>query len=192
MNVRVFISLLLCFGLSGCINLKPKADAAKSFVLGPVAASSRAEVAAVGALYIARPERPTYLEGTHLLYLAESGEIKSLPNVRWAEPIEGGIARALSEYLQLDDATLDTHFYPWSKHSAAMPQLHLYLHQFIATEDGRILLSATWRVAAGSESTRSGAYTAPDLQWTPGDASSLVVGLNAALEGLAKEIKASL
>ena len=192
MIIRPLILLIVSFALTACVNLKPKPDSVRLYLLGPVTAS--AVEAPVGrGIYIARPDLPTYLEGNRMQYHGEGGELQSVYGARWGEPLQEGIARAISELITQQSGRPGSRFYPWPKSSDQAAELRVQFHQFGATADGRVQLTANWQLeGATGVVTVQGTYTAGDSKWTPGQAQSLVAGLNAALAALTRDILASL
>ena len=193
MTIRYFTLLVLTCTLTACVNLKPKADTTRTYLLGPVDVSPEGE-SSLYDIYIARPNLPAYLEGNHMQYRNEQGELKSLKGARWGESLQEGIARALSEWVLSDSGRQVSGFYPWPKTSDQATELRLQFHQFGATADGRIQLSASWRIDGGADAKAKQAryYSAEGYTWKVGDVQSLVAGLNAALTALAQEISGAL
>ena len=192
MILRVFVLLALSLSLIGCVNLKPRDDTRKVYTLGalelPVADSQ--QLGERG--YIARPHFPGYMEGDGMKVRSADGEIQDLEGARWAEPIEVGVARALSHYLETASGGVKSGFYPWPQLSFAENVLYVRFHQLDATSDGRIQLSASWEIKRASGEAQSGVFTISDGAWTPESPQSLVAGMNAALEALAIQISDSL
>jgi uncharacterized lipoprotein YmbA len=186
MKIRALLLLMLTCGLTACVSLKPTAHSVQRYVLGPVAAAAVQADTGSG-FYVARPDLPTYLEGNRMQYRGEDGELQSLDGARWGEPLREGIARALAQQC----GGQGNGFYPWPQASAQAKTLRVQLHQFGATADGQVQLVAHWQLeGTGGGVTSQGSYVAEQLTWTPGQAPSLVAGLNAALAALAQEILA--
>jgi uncharacterized lipoprotein YmbA len=172
--------------------LKPKADTVRLFVLGSVDAVAESSTPATEAVYIARPDLPAYLDGTRLQYRHTDGEVESLRGARWAESLQEGVARALSEFIGVAQGHSTDGYYPWPKLSSATPQVRVRLLQFGATADGLIQLTANWQIEGPAGVTGHGTYLAKGLEWQPGNSQSLVAGYNQALQALAAEIAAAL
>lgn len=186
--MRTLTLLLLCCGLTACVNLKPKADTVRMFVLGSVDAVAEPSAQSPGAVYIARPDLPAYLDGSRLQYRHADGEIQSLRGARWAEPLQEGVARALSEFIGGAQGHSTDGYYPWPKLSTATPQVRVRLLKFGATADGRIQLAANWQIEGPGGVVCQSSYVADQFEWQLGDPQSLVAGLNQALKALAAEI----
>jgi uncharacterized lipoprotein YmbA len=175
------------------VNLKPKPDTVRLFVLGSINVEADVEPGAQStAVYIARPDLPNYLDSTQLQFRHTDGEVQALRGARWAESLQDGVARALSEFIGSARGSSTNGYYPWPQLSAATPQVRVRLFQYGATVDGRIQLTANWRIEGPDGVLRQGTYSADGVSWHTGDAPSLVAGLNAALKALAAEIASAL
>jgi len=188
---RRFLLLLFCLGLSGCVNLKPKPDTIQHFALGPV------QLADINAdaipLYVARPELPVYLDDRRLQYRDASGLVLSLADARWAETLEEGVARALSEYLAATQSVRVTGFYPWPPRSSFLsPVVRVRVLKFGVLATGEISMLAEWEVLEEAAVIAQGQYQSSDLFWDKATAISYVAGLNQALQNLSNEIVKSL
>jgi len=190
--LRQLVLLSICLVLVACVNLKPQPDSVVLYVLGP--SDSRTVPAdEPPSVYVARPDLPTYLEGSLLQYRQSDGAVKSLARARWAEPLQEGVARALSEFITLRSGHTTRGFYPWPPPGDASPLVRVRFYRFGGTAEGRIRISASWRIESGDAILAEGIYEpADEIEWRRGEADSLVEGLNTALEGLAAEIAASL
>ena len=188
MQLRVTCLIILLFGLTSCIGLKPGPDNTKTYALGlsEVVQSSSATATARG--YIARPQLPVYMEGLGLKLISDDREIVNLPQARWAELMEMGVARAMSYYIQTLSGGLKSDFYPWVRTDDAAFVVQLNFHYLIATSDGRILIAADWKYEHTAGETETGVFANNTIEWSPGDAQSMVDGINAALKLLATEM----
>ncbi len=184
-----FLILLSSLALVSCVNLKPKADSVKLYSLGPTHVVSPPEDAKPS-VHVARPSLPTYLISNRLQYRSADGEVRSIVAARWAEPLQEGVARALAEWLQVQavkPAAVGT-YYPWQQPDGSLV-VRVHLHQFCGSEDGRILFQAAWQLeSSAGVSLAAGIYQPEGLSWMPGDAKSLIAGLNAALQGLSAQV----
>ncbi len=192
MLLRLIFLFILSVGLTACVNLKPRADATKTYVLGPMALPVADASQQIERGYIARPQLPVYMEGATLKVRSADGEIANLAGARWAEPLEVGVARALSHYIEVQSGGVKSGFYPWSQSKKAANTLYVKFYQLVATTDGRIQVSASWELQRASGQPLTGVFTTVDTEWIPGDAQSMVAGVNAAIEALAGQISSSL
>ena len=192
MLLRLIFLSIVSVGLTACVNLKPRVDATKTYVLGPVELPIAGASQQTERGYVARPQLPVYMEGTTLKVRSTDGEIRSLDGARWAEPLEDGVARALSHFIELKSGGVKSGFYPWAQSSKTTNTLYVKFHQLIATADGRIQVSASWELKRASGTPLTGVFTSVDEEWISGDAQSMVAGVNAAIEALAGQISDSL
>ena len=181
--------LLTSLILGGCINLKPRTDDVKQYSLGRVNAVYP-NLTGAPAIHIERPSLPGYLDSNRLQYRKGDGEVCSISMARWAEPLSEGVARALGESIQLQGNIATA--YPWPQLKGSH-KLKVQFHQFSGSADGRIQVHATWQLTstAGQFSVDS-VFNASQLAWEPGDAVSLIEGLNAALLELSADISEKL
>ena len=202
MTLRLICFIILLSGLTACIPLQPRPDNTRTYALGlpdseqnsAATSPSKPSVAksSVAKGYIVRPQFPVYMEGSHLKLISENREIVNLPNAHWAEQMEVGVARAMSVHIETLNGGLKSDFYPWLRAGDAAFTLQLDFNHLIATSDGRILIAANWRYKHGTGETKNGVFADNTIEWLPGDAQSMVDGINEALKRLAAEIVDSL
>ena len=183
-------AFLCLFGLLACVNLKPVPSETQSFILGPVAMVPKVQNADVKeAIYIMRPQVPTYLDGSRLSYRSASGEVKTIPRARWAEPLAEGIGRAMSLYISGSSLHGPAHgYYPWPNTSSDASRLSINFQRFAATNTGEVLVVAIWSLKRNDGSSASGQYTSESLKWTVGQPETMVAAYNQALRALVHEI----
>lgn len=192
MPLRFTCLIILLFGLTSCIGLKPKPDKTKTYALGLSESVQSSSAPSTARGYIARPQLPVYMEGSRLKLISGDREIVNLPGARWAESMDEGVARAMSYYIETLSGGLKSDFYPWIRTNDAAFTLKLNFHYLIATSDGRILIAANWKYEHTAGEAKTGVFANNTLEWSPGDAQSMVEGINAALKLLATEIVNSL
>ena len=86
MKAPVLCIISLAALLSGCVNLKPKADHTQIFTLAadvPVAADLECQPM----VYVTRVEMPGFLEDTRILYRLANGELESFAGARWTDAL---------------------------------------------------------------------------------------------------------
>jgi uncharacterized lipoprotein YmbA len=187
------IACLCLFGLSGCINLKPVPSETESYALGPVGmVPELLGTEADMAVYIMRPQVPTYLDGKRLSYRLSTGEVKNMPGARWAEPLAEGVARAMSLYFAGSELGRVEGYYPWPNTSVDASRLSLNFQRFGATDSGQVHVVARWSLKRPDGQTVSGQYVSDSLSWSVGEAESLISAYNEALRALARAIEAQL
>ncbi|MEM1221821.1 MAG: PqiC family protein [Verrucomicrobiota bacterium] len=194
MKISIYSVIPVClitavFGFSGCVNLKPKPDLTKRYVLGPVGADSASSATSrdLESIYVARPELPTYLATNRLVYRESGGALTEIKDALWAEPFDQTVARALAEYLSSASAT-NYGFYPWQNSRGNPIKVAVQFQRMDANADGSILVTATWMVFKKGLKIKQGEYTSANLTWTVGDSDSYISSLNSALNALAREV----
>ena len=192
MLLRYLFLTLMLWGFTSCISLKPKPDKTKTYALGLSDPIQDRSTNFIAKGYIARPQLPVYMEGYRLKLISDDREIIDVPNARWAEPIDMGVARAISYYIEALSDGLKSDFYPWTDANDAAFKVQLDFNHLIATSDGRILISANWEYKYGVDEIETGVFANSTIKWSPGDAQSAVYGINEALKLLAAEIVTSL
>jgi len=154
MNVRhpvSFASLatLLCVVAAGCLNLKPKADPTRYFLLTrtaskPLAASDGKED--VISLGIAPVAVPAYLTKPWMVIRTSGTEIRYSDFNKWGEHLDKGIQRVLAEDLSLLLGTDQIHLSAW-KQEDVQAELTLSVHQFEVDTRGQVVLEAQWQLS---------------------------------------------
>ena len=181
---------VLLTGLPACVNLKPTLSQGFSYTLGPVEETTVPDsLAGAAAIYILRPQVPTYLESDRLSYRLASGEVKHLSGARWAEPLAAGIARALSLYLAESGLAAGAAYYPWPNTVADASQLAVYFQRFGATASGEVRIVARWELRPADGQTIDGLYVSDALAWSMDAPDSLVAAYNQVLRALVHEIR---
>jgi uncharacterized lipoprotein YmbA len=174
--------------LAGCVSLK-RTPEARFFALRSLVEPLEAPAPA------ARPGRfvgvlpvgvPGHLERPQLVVWAGPGELRIDEYLRWAEPIDEGIARTLTENL---DALLPAHPVvrsPWAAAANPFCRVRVDLRVFGLQESGEVRLEGRWvllpgrgggrsragRRACGAAPGRAGRVTPP-----PGQVSALLADL---------------
>jgi len=188
-NCQLFPLFAALLALTGCVNLKPSLSQMRSFTLGPVAVDVvEAEAGVERALYIQRPQLPTFLDGSRLSYRTASGELKYLPSARWAEPLNEGVARAVALYLGRSGLGEAPAFYPWPNTKAEAAVLTLAFERFSANESGTVQIVVNWQVSGAGWAPQQTRFISESIDWEIDRPETLVAAFNQALAELAGEI----
>ena len=178
------------FWMTACVNLDPRPDSTRFFVLGSDASAAAAGEGGSG-FYVGRPEIPVYLKSEKMLYRTASGEVRPVGGHRWAEPLDQGIARALAEALAAQSGTASAGFYPWAKPAPETATLRLQVREFGGDGDGSIVFDAAWELQDPARSAPlRGDFRAQIEAWKVGSPDGLVAGMNELIARLALEIAA--
>lgn len=183
--------LLLPILFSGCVNLKPDQATLDRYALGPIHLAETSPVEGGTILYIAQPNTPAYIEADRMYLWGEDGKIRKARTVRWAEPFNEGLARALSEYIELNSPHQVSAYYPWQTQGTERCTVQLNVYKLIALDAGKLLADIGWRINASEGEATVGRYQA-SFDWDPVDFVTYVAAMNAAVEGLANELSSAL
>ncbi|HSD28679.1 MAG TPA: PqiC family protein, partial [Vicinamibacteria bacterium] len=133
---------VVALAVAGCVSLK-RTPEARFFVLRALVVPPEAAVAAArpGSVVGILPVRvPGHLERPQLVTWAGPGELRIEEYLRWAEPIDAGIARTLAENL---DALLPAHPVirsPWPAAVTPFCRVRVDLRVFGLQENGDVRL----------------------------------------------------
>lgn len=181
---------LLSLLFTSCVNLDPVEDDLQMYALGSVSDRPETEFPdnANNVIYIARPDLPAYLSNNRMLIRSEDGEIRHLGGIRWVEPLEEGVARALSEYISRAGGQFVAGYYPWPRLSNNTPMIRVRFSELSFEDDGTIHVVAFWWEGRDEEILKGGIFEPNDITWTPGKPSTLVTAFNRILEQVGEEI----
>ena len=176
--------------MSGCVNLKPKPDRTQLYVLGANAVSGEtvSSMPEIDELYVSRPNMPQFLAQTkHLIYLNESGEMRSLKRSRWGEAIEEGLARAIAEAINQRLGEPVARFYPWPEPRSAS-RLTVELFRMDFAENGHLSAELTWSLSAfGSSEIEKSARLKTEIPWDRQRPETYVAAYDQLIEKLADQ-----
>ncbi|HLA76694.1 MAG TPA: PqiC family protein [Vicinamibacteria bacterium] len=138
-------AVALALALLGCVSLKRTSEA-RFFVLRslaevPDAAEARGAVAVVGVLPI---RLPSHLERAQLVTQVVPGELHVNEFVRWAEPLEVGVTRTVSENLARLLPEYRVVGYPWPSSTSARCRVAVELVSFGPKAGGDVELQGRW------------------------------------------------
>ena len=158
---RRLIGLALSMSFVGCAVTDPtlyyslgqttvSAPTVRSADSGAVAAGSRGPVAATTPLSIGVGPViiPGYLDRTQIVTRSGPDRVKLAAFHRWAEPLEGGIARIVADELGARVPTDRVVTFPWRGivAQAIQYQVVIVVDRFDGSLDGDVTLDARWRV----------------------------------------------
>jgi uncharacterized lipoprotein YmbA len=201
--MRVRLPVLACgaaaaLGLLGCVSLK-RTPEARFFALRSILEPSEGPAAAAdpGALVGLLPVLvPGHLERPQLVTWAGPGELRIDEYLRWAEPLDTGIARTIAEDL---DALLPANPVvrpPWPAAIVPFCRVRVELRVFGPQESGDVLLEGRWALLPrGSDRPivhRSTSLRRARPARPAGDAGASVEAMSALLADLAREIAAAI
>ncbi len=193
-RVVIALAVAAALGLAACVSLK-RTPEARFFTLRSVLGPAEVPPAAarpgslVGLLPVVLPE---HLERPQLVTWSRPGELRIDEYLRWAEPLDEGIARTLAEDL---DALLPAHPVvrsPWPAPVVPFCRVRVELRVFGPRESGEVVLEGRWAVLPHGEGRsfvhRSTSLRRPLPARAGGDPAAGVEAMSALLADLAREI----
>ncbi|MGE5126933.1 MAG: membrane integrity-associated transporter subunit PqiC [Betaproteobacteria bacterium] len=138
---------------TGCVTLK-RTPEARFFVLRPLVEPKAAagDGAAGGEALGLLPVRvPDHLERPQLVLWAGPNELRVDEFLRWAEPLDAGVARTLAGDLSALLPRMRVVPAPWAAAAAPRLRLSTELRVFGAQADGRVALEGEWALLSGRE-----------------------------------------
>ncbi len=135
----------LALAMTGCVSLKRTSEA-RFFFLRSLAEVPDAAVAKdVGNVVGVLPVRlPSHLERSQLVTQVAPGELRINEFLRWAEPLELGVTRTVTENLArlLPEHRLLSH--PWPSSTSARCRVAVELSSFGPSARGEVQLEGRW------------------------------------------------
>lgn len=184
----------IIFAISGCIDLKPKPDRTRFFVLDSIV-STTAPDAASGAVRVGmlRVTVAGYLDTPRIAKRISDVEITYSPTNRWGEDLRIAIQDRIAERIMASGAVREVFTLPWR--GGADPSLRLAIHidRFEGTMSSEAALRASWSLRDATGSVVQRGHTDQRIpNWIIDDYSDLVMKLNLTLDALAEEIVAAI
>jgi uncharacterized lipoprotein YmbA len=180
---KVFFLLALAVGMTGCVDLKPRPDATRFFVLGssPGVTATTPTAGAIS-LGIESFSIAPYLDSPRIAVRVEEVEITYSANSRWGEQLDRAIQRRLVDELAGSSSIGAVHGLPWPDNSHPSRRLAISVDHFEGRSDSTVSVSLSWTVSdAGGAVLDRGTANEQLPSWMPGDYRDLVVKLNQAL-----------
>lgn len=183
--------------LTGCLNLKPRPETARHLVLEPglPAPAPAPAVPSTGlAVGLGAIRLPAYLDRPAVVIRAGGTELRYAEDLRWAEPLDAGIARVLVIELARFRPGIIVRSPAWRR-ADVRAELAVTIERFEVDEAGLATLRARWLVAlpGGAGVVRSGSLDrsrpGPTVTADPAGAAGT---LSALLSELARELVVAL
>lgn len=188
-TTRILLSALL-FTTVSCVDLKPRADNTRYFVLGS-ASSSQAKGNTTGreVLGIRSVSIASYLDTPRIATRVGDVEISYSSANRWAEDLEPAIRNRIADLILASGSVGEVITLPWPDNARPTLKLDIHIGRFEGTSDSEASLSAAWSLqnAAGTVLQR-GVSERQIPGWIIGDYTDLVLKLDHALGQTAEEI----
>jgi uncharacterized lipoprotein YmbA len=184
--------LLLFMFLAGCIGTTPPAQ---FYLLEPMDAAEQGrwvgENAGPPVVALAPVRMPKYVDRPQIVTGAGRNAYKLSELNRWAEPLDGNIARVLAQNLGVlvpAEVVLPTGS---SRSKQAAVRVSVHILEFHVDLQGVARLAAQWNIARGGETVlrRQSSYRVPA---STTDYRAMVEGLNDGLNRLSRDLAAAL
>ena len=181
---------------TGCVTLK-RTPEARFFVLRPLVepkAASGGSLAGGEAIGLLPVRLPDHLERPQLVLWAGPNELRVDEFLRWAEPLDAGVARTIAGNLSALLPRMRVVRAPWPAAATPRTRLSAELRVFGAQADGRVALEGEWTLVSGREervlARRAFAFSQGPL---PGgtEPGAAVEAMSALLADLSREIAAA-
>jgi uncharacterized lipoprotein YmbA len=189
MTPRPLAPLLAAALLAGCSLLPaPRPDTTRHFLLEGTAPAA-APAPGAPRVGLRRVEVPVYLRGRAMVVRSGGNETRVLPEARWAEPFEAGLARVLRDRLA---AGVAVHAQPFPAAVERDYDVSVVVSAAEGGDDG-VRFAATFEVVRPSDGAvvARRAFVAPVTPWE-GDPARLTAQLSVAAAALATEVLAAL
>lgn len=146
--------LLILLGLAGCINLDPSVDPTRTFLLHAPGVDIDGWTADGQALsiYVERVEIPPYLDDRRLVLRLSDEQVDYQEFVRWAEPLDQGIARALALNLLDLPGVDEVGYYPWQGPREADLKLRMKVFKFEKHRNQAVEFNGMIEIQSSAES----------------------------------------
>jgi len=186
---------LLLAGTCGCLNLKPKADPTRFYVLSatvevPLAPNQAS--AAAGSVGV-RVDLPAWLDRPGIARRQSANRVEFSTLHNWAEPLREGVARVLRHDLS---ALLGPSRVATRSASAGVEgrEVQVLIDRFELTATGRVVFSARWRVVRSRTGEVLQTGRCDQVRECPtadADWSGAVLALSQALGDLSRDVMAA-
>ena len=186
--------------LQGCVNLKPRENTNRFYVLGAGEADmSAAEQASGLSIGIRRVGMAEYLDMPYIVVRRGSNEVRFVEDQRWGEDLRRSIGRVVARRLETRAGIGRVDIVPWAVGAQHDYVIELTVSRFegVATSPAARTtahLVANWQILDASTGDILSQGTTDETVggWTEEIYPNLVSGLEQALDTLASEIYAAL
>ena len=192
-NGAAFAIVLVAMALSGCIDLEPRADSTRFFVLSSAVGPSpvlQAEAASALSLGLLQIDLPPYLKSPKIANRSGSNEIVYSDANRWGEKLEIALGRALADNIATQIPVRGVSVFPWAEPVPHDYNISLRIIRFEGDDAGRVTLEAKWMVLNPTDDAplKRGETDVNLSGWDGADYVILVSSLSSALSTLAQEL----
>ncbi|HEY1788461.1 MAG TPA: PqiC family protein [Verrucomicrobiae bacterium] len=180
----------LLVALSGCLSLKPAGGDEHYYLLtGDSSLLASARGARPCVVRILPVEVPNYLQTRDMVVRTSSNEMIFATFHQWAEPLDAGVRRVLTEDLRTAPAIREV---LTDEPPPANTNVYVISIQILACEGNQtnsqssVLFKACWEISKSDRAVARGIFNAQPATWRPGDYNDLAIQLSRAVEDLGK------
>ncbi len=191
MKFRLLSFSAVALLLTACVNSTPVRDSVRHFV--PVAPEGYVPaIAGAARVGIRAVELPDYLRGPKIALRKDGAELVYSDFRLWGEPLEGAVARLLSERLSARFGVENVDRFPWAA-GACPVQLTVQLDRFEGEMSGAVIASGRIIVEAlGRDGYPRVLPFSHKGSWDSADWASLARALGEAVDAIAAEAAAAI
>jgi uncharacterized protein len=175
----------------GCAAREPLTN---FFVLGGRGRNSESFHGSGVTVYVRRVEVPAYLAKTNLVTMKGGIQVGYSNDARWAEPLDQGISRAVSDYLSRRGGLRAYSFSPQAPPPPYDYEVRIRIERFEGNDNGEVTLQARWEVTTSdsSEAIASRKVSLRRSGWRPEDYPGLVRLLSEEVDIMSRGIASSI
>lgn len=198
---RVIVLFLIALVMQSCVNLKPRENETRFYVLGGQQLQAPASSATGAVIGLRRLQLASYLDTPHLVVRLGTNEVEFLDSHRWGESLSPAINRVLAGLMTADAGVRQVDVVPWSTGTRHDYVVEIAVNKFEGTRLAQAgptgmhaHLEAYWKVLdPDSNKVLKQGVT---VQTTEGpvllDYPNLVTGLEKTLDGLSADLVAAI
>ena len=162
--------IALSTGIGGCVDLKPRADATRYFVLGSDVQSTGASAGNALSVGIQTFSIAPYLDSPRIATRVEDVEITYSANGRWGEQLDTAIQKRLVAELGSSDGIGEVFGLPWPQKASPARRLAVSVDHFEGRSDSTVSVGLSWTVTDRDGMTLDRGSSLEQIPgWIPGD-----------------------
>ena len=193
----VLLSISLLIWLSGCINLDPKADPTRFYLITVKNEGKKAQIIdddsgiSIG---LQRVDIPAYLNNRKIVVRYDTQEIRYAEYHRWGEDLEIAISRAVAVDLLKNDWVKRVSIVPWQDVAVHDLEVKIRIMRFDGDVRGKITLRALWEIKDpdSGKNLLSGDTTVNRSGWNSKDYERLAALMSETLATLSADLTAAI
>ncbi len=188
------LGVTLLFVMAGCVDLKPKPDNTRYFVLDSGTSNvSQGVPSGDVILGMARVTVASYLDTPRIAKRISDVEITYSPTSRWGEDLRIAIQDRVARRIMASGSVREVYTLPWPDGAAPSLRLTIHVDRFEGTMSSEAVLRGFWTLQNPSGTVLQRGNTDQRIpNWVIDDYSDLIVKLDLALDAAAEEIVAAI